>query len=51
MGQLCLDSQPIPTSILPLKGRKKNALRAETWPTLTLPLKGKECRINLRLRD
>jgi hypothetical protein len=33
---------PTPTSVLPLKGRKIDALRVFTWPTLVLPLKGRE---------
>ncbi len=31
--------EPIPTLVLPLKGRMRNALRVITWPTSVLPLK------------
>ena len=33
--------KPIPTSVLPLKGRMRNARCVITWPTSVLPLKGR----------
>ncbi len=42
MGFYSRRCQPIPTSVLPLKGRKRNPLRAIAWPTSVLPLKGRK---------
>ena len=41
MGFYSRDLRPIPTSVLPLKGRMRNARCVITWPTSVLPLKGR----------
>jgi hypothetical protein len=33
MGVMTREYEPIPTSVLPLKGRMRNTLRELTWPT------------------